>query len=405
VRDIHQKCQNVFWGERLAQTAPMWFPDRLLHTTRTTSPNEDDVTITARVVLKLEPSDFPPEKVANGLTYISLSHSWGPAPDPSAPLGGRIGSVLTASTLPIWQKDLPLDDLPLTFQHAVMACTQLGFEYIWIDSLCILQDSREDWEAQSAVMGDVYKFAISKLFKYFMPLFAYIARFNTLSVVIDLSRYSKHSSKLAKRLNSSWLSNADSENLQWLNIAALNTESDYEGFINESRDPRVEFGFRARFADILGRNCEDKNSDGQHCILLNGQATLLFSSSFDAPGRTVRHAPLFQRAWVFQERDLSRRTLAFSKECVYWGCDEYWRSEDSSIALEGSSLRRMLHSVFDSLAISVDAPSSRLKERAWELLNRFDSHWHGCVTSYTLCKLTKRSGQAYCHLFGCTRAC
>jgi hypothetical protein len=213
-------------------------------------------------VLKIEQSDFPPEKIANGITYISLSHSWGPAPDPSAPLGGRIGSVLTASTLPIWQKDLPLDDLPLTFQHAVMVCTQLGFEYIWIDSLCILQDSREDWEAQSAVMGDVYKFA-------------------------------------------------------WLNIAALNTRSDYEGFINESRDPRVEFGFRARFADILGRSPQEKNSDGQNCILFRGKAKVLFSSSSDAPGRTVTQAPLFQRAWVFQERDLARRTLAFSKECVH----------------------------------------------------------------------------------------
>ncbi|KAF2814230.1 uncharacterized protein BDZ99DRAFT_379687, partial [Mytilinidion resinicola] len=54
---------------------------------------------------------------------------------------------------------LPLDDLPLAFQQAIMICASLGFEYMWIDSLCILQDSYKDWQVQSAVMGDVYKYA------------------------------------------------------------------------------------------------------------------------------------------------------------------------------------------------------------------------------------------------------
>ncbi|TVY85470.1 hypothetical protein LSUE1_G000165 [Lachnellula suecica] len=326
----HTKCHKVFWGNGLTQTAPLWFPDRLIRITRAESADDLEVTITARVVLKSDSSDFPSDK-------SSAAATWGPAPDLSAPLGGRDGCVLTESTLPAWRKDLPLDDLPLTFQHAVMVCTQLGFEYIWIDSLCILQDSREDWESQSAVMGDVYKFA-------------------------------------------------------WLNIAALDTKSDYEGFINESRDSRVEFGFRAPFASILGRSYEERNIDGQECILLRGKAKLLFSSSFDAPGRTVMKAPLFSRAWVFQERDLARRTLAFSRQCVHWGCDEYGRSEDPiNGGFEGSSLRTMLHLVLDKSASSQGAQRSVLEERAWELLGRFDMHWSGCVTSYTLCKLTKHS--------------
>lgn len=35
----------------------------------------------------------------------------------------------------------------------------MGYRYIWIDSLCIIQDSVEDWEREAAVMGDVYKHA------------------------------------------------------------------------------------------------------------------------------------------------------------------------------------------------------------------------------------------------------
>lgn len=33
---------------------------------------------------------------------------------------------------------------------------RLGVRYLWIDSLCILQDSKADWEKESAVMGDIY---------------------------------------------------------------------------------------------------------------------------------------------------------------------------------------------------------------------------------------------------------
>jgi hypothetical protein len=48
-------------------------------------------------------------------------------------------------------------ELPKTFQDAFTITRQLGFQYIWIDSLCILQDSKEDWEEQSAQMHDIYR--------------------------------------------------------------------------------------------------------------------------------------------------------------------------------------------------------------------------------------------------------
>lgn len=60
---------------------------------------------------------------------------------------------------PIWQTDLSLSDLSLTFRDAIKICVAMRCEYMWIDSLCILQDSLEDWQAQSAIMGD---FSISR---------------------------------------------------------------------------------------------------------------------------------------------------------------------------------------------------------------------------------------------------
>ncbi|KAK2762913.1 tol protein [Colletotrichum kahawae] len=32
-----------------------------------------------------------------------------------------------------------------------------GIKFIWIDSLCIIQDSRDDWRAEAATMCDVYR--------------------------------------------------------------------------------------------------------------------------------------------------------------------------------------------------------------------------------------------------------
>lgn len=39
---------------------------------------------------------------------------------------------------------------------AAIVVLKLGYSYLWIDSLCILQDSVDDWEAEAAAMQDVY---------------------------------------------------------------------------------------------------------------------------------------------------------------------------------------------------------------------------------------------------------
>ena len=51
---------------------------------------------------------------------------------------------------------IPFMSPPRTFQDAVIITRKLGIRYLWIDSLCILQDSRDDWEKESMVMGQVY---------------------------------------------------------------------------------------------------------------------------------------------------------------------------------------------------------------------------------------------------------
>lgn len=51
---------------------------------------------------------------------------------------------------------IPFIELPPTFRDAVSVCRHLRIRYLWIDSLCIIQDSTADWKHESSTMADVY---------------------------------------------------------------------------------------------------------------------------------------------------------------------------------------------------------------------------------------------------------
>ncbi|TPX10108.1 uncharacterized protein E0L32_001305 [Thyridium curvatum] len=85
--------------------------------------------------------------------YVSLSHRWG---DPAK--GHRIPPKLTRDD----GKDarlrqgIKVSSLPKTFRDAVLITRTLGLRYLWIDSLCIFQDSAQDWLDEASKMGDIY---------------------------------------------------------------------------------------------------------------------------------------------------------------------------------------------------------------------------------------------------------
>ncbi len=78
--------------------------------------------------------------------YIALSHCWGK----SLPIKTTTKNLLEHS------QNIRMSDLTQTFRDAVFLTRQFNIRYLWIDSLCILQDSRTDWETESAKMGDYY---------------------------------------------------------------------------------------------------------------------------------------------------------------------------------------------------------------------------------------------------------
>lgn len=81
--------------------------------------------------------------------YIALSHCWGD--ETRHPL------KTTSCSLEAHLVNIPHEQLPKTFQDAVAITRALGVHYLWIDSLCIIQDDLEDWRRESCMMGLIYE--------------------------------------------------------------------------------------------------------------------------------------------------------------------------------------------------------------------------------------------------------
>lgn len=48
------------------------------------------------------------------------------------------------------------ESLPSSYRDAVWLCRKLGIDYLWIDSLCIVQDDTTEWDHQTGITGDIY---------------------------------------------------------------------------------------------------------------------------------------------------------------------------------------------------------------------------------------------------------
>lgn len=96
-----------------------------------------------RQIFLLEPTE--------PVQYVSLSYCWGP----------DAGDVLktTSRNIESHFQRLPFSLVPQTIRDAMTICWELGIRYMWVDSLCIIQDDPDDWLCESSKMMDIYAFS------------------------------------------------------------------------------------------------------------------------------------------------------------------------------------------------------------------------------------------------------
>jgi hypothetical protein len=105
-----------------------------------------------RVIDVGDEDSYPRLVTSNGKTepWIALSYCW----------GGDSQFVFNDRTMHDLHRGIPLDSFPATLRDSVVITRTLGIKYIWIDALCIKQDSTEDWVREAAKMREVYSGAI-----------------------------------------------------------------------------------------------------------------------------------------------------------------------------------------------------------------------------------------------------
>jgi hypothetical protein len=122
----HSKCKPTIAGQRL--------PKRLLHVNPFL--DSDDIQLVET------------ESISDRPEYVTLSHCWG--------LPEKRPLLTTLATLMDRKKRIKFADLPLTFKDAVNICRDIDHEFLWIDSLCIVQDDSDDWAEQADKMAFIY---------------------------------------------------------------------------------------------------------------------------------------------------------------------------------------------------------------------------------------------------------
>ncbi|RYP65127.1 hypothetical protein DL769_006406 [Monosporascus sp. CRB-8-3] len=136
------------------ELASQWLADCLAHHSRLKCPKSSDPELPTRVV-DVGPADgsaSPRLLTTRGQRgkYLALSYCWGMVP-----------FFATTSVNKVDLESLiPLEKLPCTVRDAVILTRRLGFRYLWVDSLCIIQgtdkEALRDWERESLHMKKVF---------------------------------------------------------------------------------------------------------------------------------------------------------------------------------------------------------------------------------------------------------
>lgn len=207
------------------------------------------------VTTKNQPNNFRGNP--GRLHYVTLSHCW----------GMEEFIHLCKNNKKEFHERISLKSLPLTFRNAIEFARRLSetVRYIWIDSLCIVQDDPNDWLRESIQMYQIYR-------------------------------------------NS------------YCNISATAATDSKKGLYNKiDRDPQLlwEEQINLNIDGIPGARPKQKLTQEIGLEVPIRRCKILDLSFWD---REVEDAPVNRRAWVLQERLLAPRVLHFCQDQVAWEC-------------------------------------------------------------------------------------
>jgi hypothetical protein len=221
--------------------------------------------------------------------YIALSHRWG---------GSR---TLTTTTSSLKQRlsGIAWNDVPKTFQNAITITRLLHVRYLWIDSLCIIQDDIKDWEIESSNMASVYQNA-------YLTIAASSSTGSSSGCLLGFDEISKHDDP--------------SPDERSLGVRISKNSSPRVAQNTESSD-RIGWSLASPFVQMQSIY---KGTLSRIYITMEWMPSSFKKKSsvysipeFGRPVDPIERSELSKRGWVLQERLLSRRTLHFCRDQMY----------------------------------------------------------------------------------------
>ena len=182
------------------------------------------------------------------LTYAAVSYCWGASKFIQS----------NRSTYTRYKRAIPPCAFPTAFRDAILVCQKFGLYYLWIDSLCILQDDLHEWAVESAKMADIYEGA---------------------SLVIAAT-------------------------------TAVNPHRSFLDSINSASDRMVEIEPEEPLYSLPAVKARR---------LLRKSGWHLRDEDIQKPGMLDAN-PLEARGWALQEKLLARRYISFAEKEMQWHC-------------------------------------------------------------------------------------
>ncbi|KAH9884409.1 heterokaryon incompatibility protein-domain-containing protein [Cubamyces lactineus] len=258
--------------------------------------------------------------IVNGARYVALSYVWG---------AGSQTHRTTTANLPTRLRDgIATEALPRTIRDAIYVTRTLGFGLLWLDSLCIIQDSPEDKHREVGSMARVYRHA-------------------------------------------------------YLTIDAATAAGVKEGFLQD-RPPA-----HPPNATILPFICPASSGDGQ---VLQPETEVrvgcvYFSTGYERREDCRLKNETDRRGWCLQERLLSTRSLIFDRKTLSVKCQT--RPAPRPIGVDGGL--RNNHGLYDVIPIpgpaSAVLPGSEKWEKIYERWQDIVEDYSGRSLTYASDKL------------------
>ncbi|KAH7358336.1 heterokaryon incompatibility protein-domain-containing protein [Plectosphaerella cucumerina] len=202
--------------------------------------------------------------------YVILSHCWGDV---------QHDFKLNRTNMPSLQASIDISRMPKTFAEAAMITIRMGIRYLWIDSMCIIQPTSgldtEDWTREAPRMAEYYRHA-------------------EFTIAASAAVNSDYGCLFARP-------GSQFKNRRW---------PLFQEPITRKWD---------EFSTLMKRNTE------WFPLMMPRRLSWLWQ---------VQNCPLNKRAWVLQERLLSRRILHCTLQGLMWECPSMRATEVEPLGCE-----------------------------------------------------------------------